>query len=531
MLFRGATMLLAIAAFLFSTLASHAGARVALVIGNSQYVHEPRLENPANDEADVANALRDIGFRVIEGRDLDKAGLDARLHEFIDAAEGADVALLFYAGHGMQVDGRDYLIPIDAKLERRSALDFEVVDVERLAAQMEGVAKASLVFLDACRDNPLASNFAGPLGRSAAVGRGLAPPSTSGAGTFIALSTAPGKIATDGAGRNSPFTAALLNHIRTPGLEIKALMTRVRAEVALATREEQIPWVTESLRTDVYLSPGPSMEPAAPAAQQSVCEQLVDEHANKNAFLAKDLNAGLQACANAIVEHPQDTRLSHLLEVAQEERAFQRALLSKDRAISEAYLVLYPAGLFIEDIKQHLASLEPTPTPTPTLSPMPSPPSGPIEPEKPKVDAGEIARRLQVELKRVGCDPISVDGVWGASSERALSTFNEQTHSSFDVKTASLEAVEAVRARSDVVCRPPVPAHPAAVAAKPPVTNPVSSETRPASTFRERPAAPPRRARPAPDAEQRYVAERPRPPRVENKHANCFHFQGASYCN
>ena len=269
------------------------------------------------------------------------------------------------------------------------------------------------------------------------------------------------------------------------------------------------------------------MEPAAPAAQQSVCEQLVDEHANKNAILAKDLNAGLQACANAIVEHPQDTRLSHLLEVAQEERAFQRALLSKDRAISEAYLVLYPAGLFIEDIKQHLASLEPTPT----LSPMPSPPSGPIEPEKPKVDAGEIARRLQVELKRVGCDPISLDGVWGASSERALSMFNEQTHSSFDVKTASLEAVEAVRARSEVVCRPPVPAHPTPVAAKPPAINPVSTETRPASSFRERPAAPPRRARPAPDAEQRYVAERPRSPRVENKHENCFHFQGASYCN
>ena len=360
MLFRGSfTMLLAIVALLLATIASHAGARVALVIGNSQYVHEPRLENPANDAADVANALRDIGFRVIEGKDLDKAGLDARLHEFIDAADGADVALMFYAGHGMQVDGRDYLIPIDAKLERRSALDFEVVDVERLAAQMESVAKASLVFLDACRDNPLASNFAGNLGRSAAVGRGLAPPTTSGAGTFIALSTAPGKIAQDGTGRNSPFTAALLKNIRTPGLEIKALMTRVRAEVALATREEQIPWVTESLRSDVYLSPGPSTEPAAPVAQQSACEQLVDEHANKDAILAADLDAGLHACANAIVEHPQDTRFAHLLEVAQQERAFQRALLSRDRAISEAYLVLYPAGLFINDVKQHLASLEP----------------------------------------------------------------------------------------------------------------------------------------------------------------------------
>jgi hypothetical protein len=147
----------------------------------------------------------------------------------------------------------------------------------------------------------------------------------------------------------------------------------------------------------------------------------------------------------------------------------------------------FPAGLFIEDIKQHLASLEPTATPT--LSPTPSPPSGPIEPEKPKVDAGEIARRLQVELKRVECDPISLDGVWGASSERPLSMFNKRTHSSFDVKTASLEAVEAVRARSEVVCRPPVLAHPAPVAAKPSAINPVSPETKRASSFRERPAA------------------------------------------
>jgi len=524
-------MLLAIGALLFSTLAGYAGGKVALVIGNSQYIYEPRLENPANDEADVANALRDIGFRVIEGKDLDKAGLDTRLHEFIDAADGADVALMFYAGHGMQVDGRDYLIPTDAKLERRSALDFEVVDVERLASQIESVAKASLVFLDACRDNPLASNFAGTLGRSGAVGRGLAPPLTTGVGTFIALSTAPGKVARDGAGRNSPFTAALLHHIRTPGLEIKALMTRVRAEVALSTREEQIPWVTESLRTDVYLLPS---APAETATQQSACEQLVDEHADKDAILAKDLDAGLQACANAIVEHPQDTRLSHLLEVAQEERAFQRSLRSRDRAISEAYLVLYPAGLFIEDVKQHLASLEPSPTP----SPMPSHPPDPIKPEKPKVDAREVARMLQIELKRVGCDPISLDGNWDASSERALSMFNERTHGSFDVKAASLEAVEGVRARSDLICRPTTAA-PAVIPArgKPPAGGSMSTSKNPGPSLPVpiRPPAtrPAPRPSPAASPERRYVEEeRPRPHIREKKHGNnCFQFQAAAFCN
>ena len=146
---------------LFAHGRSHADARVALVIGNGAYLHEPVLQNPANDARDMAAALRELGFHVTEAIDVDKATLDARLESYLGSAEGADIALLFYAGHGMQLDGRNLLIPIDAKLERRSSIDYEVVDVDRVTSEMESAAKTVLIFLDACRDNPLAGKLAG----------------------------------------------------------------------------------------------------------------------------------------------------------------------------------------------------------------------------------------------------------------------------------------------------------------------------------------------------------------------------------
>src|SRR5271169_4325826 len=193
---------------LFAHGRSHADARVALVIGNGAYLHEPVLQNPANDARDMAAALRELGFRVTEAIDVDRATLDVRLRDYLGSAEGADIALLFYAGHGMQLDGRNLLIPIDAKLERRSSIDFEVVDVDQITTEMESAAKTVLIFLDACRDNPLAGKFAAVSGRSAGASRGLAPPELiTSAGVLIAFSTAPGKIAADGDARNSPFTA------------------------------------------------------------------------------------------------------------------------------------------------------------------------------------------------------------------------------------------------------------------------------------------------------------------------------------
>ena len=235
-----------------SALAS--GPRVALVMGNSDYRHATRLQNPGNDAADVSQVLRKLGFDVVEGRNLDKRGMEDKVREFGRKLDRANLALFFYAGHGMQVGGRNYLVPIDAKLERPGDLTLDAIDVSQVLAQMEAEQRVNLVFLDACRDNPLARTFARSLGaRSTSVGQGLAT-IQSAVGTMIAYATQPDNVALDGEGRNSPFTVALLKHLATPGQDIGVIMRRVRADVIQATRNKQVPWDHSSLIGEVVLA-------------------------------------------------------------------------------------------------------------------------------------------------------------------------------------------------------------------------------------------------------------------------------------
>jgi hypothetical protein len=230
------------------------GHRVALVIGNGDYRVANRLSNPTNDANDMAAVLRRLGFDVVEGKNLDRRAMDDAIREFGRKLDGADLALFFYAGHGLQVGGKNYLVPIDAKLERAGDLLLDTVDVGTVLAQMEGEKRVNLVFLDACRDNPLSRSLARSLAtRSTSVGVGLAP-IQSAVGTMIAYATRPESVAFDGEGRNSPFTTALLKHIATPGVDIGALMRRVRADVIAATREKQVPWDDSSLVGDVVLA-------------------------------------------------------------------------------------------------------------------------------------------------------------------------------------------------------------------------------------------------------------------------------------
>jgi tetratricopeptide (TPR) repeat protein len=230
------------------------GRRVALVIGNSAYRFASPLPNPKNDASDIAQTLRRLGFDVVEGRDLDRPGMDNVLRQFARKLDGADLALFFYAGHGLQVAGKNYLVPIDARLERPGDLALDTVDIAVVLAQMEADNRVNLVFLDACRDNPLSRTLAGSLGnRSISVGRGLAQ-IQSAIGTMIAYATQPDSVALDGDGRNSPFTAALLQHLPTPGLDISTVMRRVRTDVIAKTRQKQVPWDHSSLTGDVILA-------------------------------------------------------------------------------------------------------------------------------------------------------------------------------------------------------------------------------------------------------------------------------------
>jgi len=232
---------------------------VALVIGNAAYANVGSLTNPVNDAREMSSALRELGFKVIEGYNLTSATMRSKIAEFGSALPGAGVSLLYYAGHGMQVSGKNYLVPVDARLERPSSLGVEAIEVNTVISDMEAEKRINLVFLDACRDNPLSRNLARSMGtgRSTSVGQGLAQ-LNAGIGTLITFATSPDTIALDGGttGRNSPFTQAMLRYIRTPGLEVRSMLTRVRADVIRATNEQQVPWDHSSLTGDFYFKPG-----------------------------------------------------------------------------------------------------------------------------------------------------------------------------------------------------------------------------------------------------------------------------------
>ena len=226
--------------------------RVALVIGNSDYKNSPKLDNPGNDAADMAAALRQLGFQVFEGRDLDKPGMDRIIRDFAEALTGAHAGLFFYAGHGLQVGGQNYLVPIDAKLTSTAALDFEMVRLDLVHRSIEREANTNIIILDACRDNPLARNLARALGtRSSQIGRGLAAVE-SGEGTLISFSTQPGNVAFDGKGRNSPYTSALLKHIGAPGDDLSTILINVRNDVMKDTERRQVPWEHSALTSRFY---------------------------------------------------------------------------------------------------------------------------------------------------------------------------------------------------------------------------------------------------------------------------------------
>ena len=250
-----AASLFALAALLAGIVPAAADKRVALVIGNSAYENVPRLTNPSNDAADVATKLKALGFEVVEGIDLGKRDMEKRIRAFAEALSGADVGLFYYAGHGLQVDQRNFLAPIDAQLKSESDLDFEAVQLDLVLKNMVRNASTSIVFLDACRDNPLAANLA-QVGRSLDVGRGLARVEAA-ASMMIVYATEPGKVALDGTGRNSPFTGALLRHIDTEGASISDVMIAVRNDVLSETSGKQRPFESASLTGQFFFKPKP----------------------------------------------------------------------------------------------------------------------------------------------------------------------------------------------------------------------------------------------------------------------------------
>ena len=215
--------------------------------------------------------LSAMGIEVILGLDLDKTGMDRKIGEFMGALTGASVGVFFYGGHGLQVGGQNYLVPVDAKLLTQRSLDFEMIRLDLVQRAMERNTKTNIIFLDACRDNPLARNLARVLGtRSSELPRGLAAVEL-GIGTLISFSTQPGSVALDGEGRNSPFAAALTKHLAAQEL-ITDILINVRNDVVAATNQQQVPWEHSALRANFYfkgLKPAPVLRPTTTSANPS----------------------------------------------------------------------------------------------------------------------------------------------------------------------------------------------------------------------------------------------------------------------
>jgi peptidoglycan hydrolase-like protein with peptidoglycan-binding domain len=305
--------------------AALAAKRNALVIGNSAYQFADPLANPVNDARAMATQLERLGFETYVGTDLDKMSMDLLLRDFAKAARTGEVNLFFYAGHGMVVDGRNYLVPIDAQFEDETALDFEAVSVDFITKQMSYADAVNLVFLDACRDNPLSRSLSSGT-RSVAVQNGLAEMKipSAGKGMAIAFATSPGEVALDGEGNNSPFTTALLEHIDSPNTDITEVFSRVTGDVYESTNQMQRPWLNVSLTGSVMLNE---------------VEETTD-----------------QTSTNTAAASPSAGTNTDMLE--EQKLLFQLARDTGSLVDYEAYLDVFPNGLYASNVRRMIDKLK-----------------------------------------------------------------------------------------------------------------------------------------------------------------------------
>lgn len=310
---RTLTIIVSLMCMALSVSAAKADRRVAFVVGNGAYKNVAQLPNPPIDAKAMASTLRNVGFEVIEGSNLSRDQMTEKLLDFGRKAQDSDVAVFYYAGHGIAVGGSNYLLPVDADI--KSEMDVKLgaaINIDLTLDQTMGDAKVKLVFLDACRDNPFAAKIkSNSATRSVNVQSGLAE-MKSGEGTLIAFATGPGQTALDGQeGNNSPFTRALIDNITKPGVEIQQAMTSVRAQVNEETHKGQLPWGHTNLIGAVYLNPAQqtqqvanaaptasSSAPAAAASSSSDGVELEYWRSVKETNKPEELNAYLSAYPN-----------------------------------------------------------------------------------------------------------------------------------------------------------------------------------------------------------------------------------------
>jgi uncharacterized caspase-like protein len=463
---------------------AHAATRIALVVGNSKYQNVHRLTNPANDALLIAKTLRGLGFTLVGGGpqlDLDKPAFDRAVQDFGNAAQGADVALFYYAGHGLQVNGENYLVPVDADPHKEADLDFQMLGADLVLRQLASAGtRLSIVILDACRNNP----FGGRGLR--ALGGGLAQMQAP-KGTLISFSTQPGNVALDGKGGHSPFSRALADVMRRPGLDIFRAFNEVGLIVSKATKGAQQPWVSASpINGDFYFAgtakPNHLEEQQrsryAAAARvdtkqawdsflrdyktgyfadlaraerdklvteeqaKAAADALAKERAHKQAQAAAARQAAEKIAeqkekAAALEQARRDLEARETLEKLANQAAEKAARLAAEQAAEK--IAAQVAARSRNDQQQKMAALTP-----------PSGESGPST--SPLLTPTDLVRLLKLHLRQVGCDPGDDTGEWDASARRALTQFNRYAGTHLDVSTPNRNALDAIRGKNGRIC-------------------------------------------------------------------------------
>ncbi|APO52013.1 caspase (peptidase) [Bradyrhizobium diazoefficiens] len=483
--------------------------RVALVIGNSAYKSAPKLANPVSDAGLIGGMLKKAGFDTVDIRqDLNASEMRKALREFGARTRDADVAIIYYAGHGLEVDGTNYLIPTDAALETDTDVYDEALPIDRVLVSIEPAKQLRLVILDACRDNPFAKTMKRTVA-SRAIGRGLAKVEPTSPNTMIAFAAKAGSTASDGDSRNSPFATALADHLPKPGLDLRKAFGFVRDDVLRSTANKQEPFVYGSLGgEDVPLVPakpaatGPQANPqselrrdyelalqlgtrdgweaflaqypegfyanlakgqlnkigaeetrAAAEQKAKAAEQektrLVAERAQtaeqekavaaakaaEEARIAAEKQKQIEQARAEAAEQQRKVAEAAAAKALAEKQATEKAkaeLAAKQAAEKAEQAAKLSADRLIPEAEQKVAALSPAPAST--------------------LSAADLTKSVQSELRRVGCLSAAADGDWSATSQRSLTLFNRYAGTQLDVKLASVDALDALKAKPGRVC-------------------------------------------------------------------------------
>ncbi|MCT7374156.1 caspase family protein [Chelativorans salis] len=393
--------------------------RIAIVIGNSDY-QSARLEhlpNATNDATKLAESLERLNFDVMTGTNLSVEEFNALFDEAESKLPGASAVLIFYAGHGIQSEGENYLLPVDTPdPESLEKLKAGAIRLNELIARFANRARQTFIFLDACRNNPL--------GSGAGASDGLAQVEV-GENTFIAFATQPGNVTVDGAGENSPFTAALLKNIEIPGLSISDMMIRVRNGTEALTLGRQVPWDQSNLREQFYFTEQQVLDPVQLSASLSrILSDPIAKEKLQVELASNDLQTAVLIVGQTLrsVEIPEDAPSG--LAGTQIASLSHETLEGARQSVVSGIETLIVGRTATEDDS--------------------------------KKERIELARSVQTELRRLGCYRMGVDGIWGKGSVRAVTDFYRNTGQSVSSTEPTVELLGDLFLRSGRICKEPV---------------------------------------------------------------------------